>query len=94
MESERKLTEGLAKQLHAIRLKIAGLHSDSIALKLAIDAAIDAAVREEREAAIDSLKRFGPAHTYASENADHYRGFDAGVQRCIERLRSRCEVKE
>jgi hypothetical protein len=60
----------------------------------ALDAAVAAAVREEREAAIESLKRFGPAHTYASENADHYRGFDAGVQRCIERLRSRCEVKE
>jgi hypothetical protein len=28
------------------------------------------------------------AHTYASENADHYRGFDAGQQRCAEELRA------
>ena len=26
------------------------------------------------------------AHTYSSENADHYRGFDAGRKRCAEEL--------
>jgi hypothetical protein len=27
------------------------------------------------------------AHTYASENADHYRGFDAGIRYAAERIK-------
>jgi len=37
-----------------------------------------------------------PAHTYASENADHYRGFDAGIVRARQRVlatRSRLEAE-
>lgn len=29
------------------------------------------------------------AHTYSSENADHYRGFDAGLKRCADELEAR-----
>jgi len=32
------------------------------------------------------------AHTYSSENADHYRGFDAGLRRCVKDLKA-LEIK-
>ena len=35
--------------------------------------------------------RASRAHTYASENADHYRGFDAGQLRAAESLEARLE---
>lgn len=43
------------------------------------------AIAEEIERHLDRLGK--PAHTYASENADLYHGFDAGVRRCSEALR-------
>lgn len=60
------------------------------------ESAIHAAIRDlRREALKAGLERaaracesFGRAHTYASENADHYRGFDAGTQSCAERIRA------
>ena len=34
------------------------------------------------------------AHTYASENADHYRGFDAGQLRAAEAIERACDAWE
>ena len=37
------------------------------------------------KALVEELRK-SRAHTYASENADHYRGFDAGVRYAADRL--------
>lgn len=42
----------------------------------------------ERERCARLCESFGRAHTYASENADHYRGFDAGTAACAKRIRA------
>jgi len=36
----------------------------------------------------------GPAHTYSSENADHYRGYDVGIMRATEFLLARAASLE
>ena len=41
-----------------------------------------------REQAIRELLNFGQAHTYSSENADLYRGFDNGVNACLVKIRA------
>ncbi len=52
-----------------------------------IDAAISAAVDEERERCAGiAMSAFMPAHTYASENADNYRAFDIGQRDAIRRI--------
>ena len=51
--------------------------------------AIARAVRDATlEEAAKACESFGRAHTYASENADHYRGFDAGTFACAKRIRA------
>lgn len=47
-------------------------------LHVAPVSAVEAAVAEERRALLAALP--GRAHTYASENGDHYMGFDAGIE--------------
>lgn len=48
---------------------------------------LESSRREMERAIMAALDKLGrPAHTYASENADAYRGFDAGVQRCREAI--------
>lgn len=39
--------------------------------------------------AVKSLKQIERAHTYASENANHYIGFDYGVLHCIQIIEER-----
>lgn len=43
------------------------------------------------ERAAKICESFGRAHTYASENADHYRGFDAGTAACAKRIREQAK---
>lgn len=46
----------------------------------------------EREARIAAIKKACPrAHTYASENADVYRAFDAGAEKAMTAIRARGE---
>lgn len=57
------------------------------------NALCDMALRSSsRDAGLEEAARvcesFGRAHTYASENADHYRGFDAGTEACAKRIRA------
>ena len=49
-----------------------------------------------REVIKEAIKRIniGPAHTYASENADMYRGFDRGTARSLDILRSLCDERK
>mgnify|MGYP001575287528 CR=1 FL=1 len=59
---------------------------------IAIDAAIDAAVREEREACAKIAANVyprGSAHTYASENADVYQAQESASERIAKVIRAR-----
>lgn len=58
-----------------------------------IRSAISQALLLQRESVIEELIKAvsvldKPAHTYASENADLYRGFDNGVDACLKILRA------
>jgi hypothetical protein len=59
------------------------------------DAAYRAGIAAGMERAAQMADRLAkPAHTYASENADHYRGFDAGAAQCADAIRSAVNPKD
>lgn len=83
-EEIEKLTAGMIVERVAER-GLLGEHIEAVA------AQARGMAFEEVTAICEALRK--PAHTYASENADHYRGFDLGVKRVWEAVQARAQQK-
>lgn len=83
------MTEGLREKLEEILAENCNYCGRGLECRYCPETA-DAIIAVFRE----SLPEWKPAHTYASENADEYRAYDAGFKDCLDAILSRLRGEE